>query len=183
MCDYGSYCCREDGDRSNCCANSTAPKITTSSIGAFLFQTSTAGISSTPSATPSPTPSPSSSSDPTLIAGTAVSTGTPFTPTPTVSPSDLCASERRKTAVVGGAVGGVLGAALVGALIAIFWLYKREKRQRKIKEHYEAQFEVSSAYWPRPHTAIVDTDEEVPRTPVEKEHSVVVTQEDGRAGK
>jgi len=175
MCDFGSYCCREIGDNANCCNNATAPKITTSSIGAFQIETSTASVSTTSTSTTPSTPtavavsSQSPSTEPTQVAGTAVSTGTPFTSTPTISPFDLCASERRKTATVGGAVGGALGAALIGACIAMFWLYKKEKHQRKIKEHYEAQFEVSSAYWPRPHTLVIGAESEVPGTPMEKE--------------
>ncbi|KAF2682100.1 hypothetical protein K458DRAFT_391135 [Lentithecium fluviatile CBS 122367] len=174
MCDYGSYCCREANDRNNCCNNATAPKIKTNSLGAFQFQTSTAGDSSTATAAAASS-TQSSSTKPTQVFGTAVSTGTPFTSSPTTSSTpDLCAAEKRKTVAVGGAVGGVLGAALVGALIAMFWLYKKEKHQRRIKEHYEAQFEVSSAYWPRPQTVVVDADSDLSGTPAEKDAEVVV---------
>lgn len=47
--------------------------------------------------------------------------------------------------LVGGAVGGTLGAAVVGLLALILWLYKKERRQRKLKEHYEEQFGQSYA--------------------------------------
>jgi len=43
-------------------------------------------------------------------------------------------------ATVGGAIGCTLGAALVGMIALVLWLYRKEKRQRKLKEHYEAQF-------------------------------------------
>jgi hypothetical protein len=46
---------------------------------------------------------------------------------------------------VGGAVGGTLGATILGLLAVLVWLYKKEKRQRKLKEHYEEQFEQSYA--------------------------------------
>jgi hypothetical protein len=174
MCDYGSYCCREVGDRTNCCNNATAPKVDTDAIGKFKFETSTAGISTTTSSSSATAAAISTSSptnEPTQVAGTAVSTGVPFTPSLSPSAASLCAAERRKTATVGGAVGGILGAALIVACIAMFWLYKREKHQRKIKEHYEAQFEVSSAYWPRPHT-IVEADSGII---LEKEAESVIT--------
>jgi hypothetical protein len=174
MCDYGSYCCREVDDRNNCCNNATAPKIRTNNLGAFQFETSTAGTSTTATAAAVSTLSPSSTTAPTQVVGTAVTTGVLFTAAPTVSSEETCASEKRKTAAVGGAVGGVLGAALVGALIAMFWLYKKEKHQRKLKEHYESQFEVSSAYWPRPQTVVVEAHSEMPGTPVEKEADEVV---------
>jgi len=47
--------------------------------------------------------------------------------------------------LVGGAVGGTLGAAILGLLAMSLWLYKKERRQRKLKEHYEEQFGQSYA--------------------------------------
>ena len=48
--------------------------------------------------------------------------------------------------MVGGVVGSILGAALLGLLGIILWMHKREQHQRKIKEHYEAQFGQNWAY-------------------------------------
>jgi hypothetical protein len=137
MCDYGSYCCRAVGDHNNCCSNATAPKITTTFLGALQLATSTAGLPST--ATPATT-----SQEPTTVVATAVSTGQPFTSTSLPSPASTCPKD--KSAQVGGAVGGVLSAAILGLLGVIFWMYKREKHQRKLKEHYEEQFGQNFAY-------------------------------------
>jgi len=35
---------------------------------------------------------------------------------------------------------------IAGLASTIFWMYKREKRQRKLKEHYEEQFSQTNAY-------------------------------------
>lgn len=153
MCDYGTYCCREVNDRTNCCNNATAPKISTNFLGAFQFETSTAGASAT--AVPvSVTSAPASStSEPTRVVATAVSTGSPFATAP--PQEDVCQKEKDKTKAVGGAVGGILGAALIGLVALILWMHKKEKRQRKLKEHYEAQFEQSWAYR---RTLVVESD-------------------------
>lgn len=130
-CDFGTYCCRAINDRRNCCNNSTAPRVTTSSIGAFQIHTATAVLpssSTTPSAVPTATGSPSE-----------------LEATPT-SNEDVCKSEKHKTAVVGGALGGVLGTAVVGLMGVVYWMSKREQRQRKLKEHYEEQFAQTWAY-------------------------------------
>ncbi|KAF2248852.1 hypothetical protein BU26DRAFT_405681, partial [Trematosphaeria pertusa] len=139
-CDFGIYCCRAVDDNANCCANSTAPRITTNAIGAFKFETSTAGAS------PATATASAANTATQVVFGTAVSTGTPSTLTPsqvgsasTAAP-DLCASAKRKTAIVGGALGSILGAALLGALGVIVWMHGKEKRQRRLKEHYETQF-------------------------------------------
>lgn len=129
MCDYGSYCCRAAGDHNNCCSNATAPKITTTFLGALQLATSTA-------ATPSREPS--------TVVATAVSTGQPFTSTSLPSPASTCPKD--KSAQVGGAVGGVLSVAILGLLGVIFWMHRREKHQRKLKEHYEEQFGQNFAY-------------------------------------
>ncbi|KAJ4986304.1 hypothetical protein SVAN01_08239 [Stagonosporopsis vannaccii] len=126
-CDFGIYCCRAINDRRNCCNNSTAPRVTTTSIGAFELQTATASstsISSAATATDSP-------SD---LEANLTST------------EDVCKDEKHKTAVVGGAVGGILGTTVVGMLGLVYWMSKREQRQRKLKEHYEEQFAQTWAY-------------------------------------
>ncbi|KAF2630982.1 hypothetical protein BU25DRAFT_407550 [Macroventuria anomochaeta] len=130
-CDFGTYCCRAINDRRNCCNNSTAPRITTSSIGAFQLQTATAVSSSTSTAASSSAIATESSSN---LEATLTFKG------------DVCKSERHKTAVVGGAVGGMLGAAVVGLMGVVCWMSKREQRQRKLKEHYEEQFSQTWAY-------------------------------------
>lgn len=48
--------------------------------------------------------------------------------------------------MVGGTIGGLFGAMIVSLMGALFWMYKREKRQRKLKEHYEEQFSQTAAY-------------------------------------
>lgn len=126
-CDFGTYCCRAVNDRRNCCNNSTAPRVTTTSIGAFQLQTATSSSASTSSA--------------------ATATDTPSDLEATLTPNeDVCKSEKHKTAVVGGAVGGILGTAVVGLLGLVYWMSKREQRQRKLKEHYEEQFAQTWAY-------------------------------------
>ncbi|KAH7068999.1 hypothetical protein BKA63DRAFT_99227 [Paraphoma chrysanthemicola] len=132
QCDIGQYCCRAINDRKSCCNNATAPKVTTSSIGAFLVQSTTA------------TPTPASST-PTQAVATAVSTGSPLD-LASLPTSNDCAKEKRQTAAVGGTIGGLFGAIIVGLAGALFWMYKREKRQRKLKEHYEEQFSQTAAY-------------------------------------
>jgi hypothetical protein len=129
-CDFGTYCCRALNDRRSCCNNSTAPKITTTSIGTFQLQPVTATSSSTATAAISATPTASP-----LDFGEGLTTK-----------DDICKSEKQKTAVVGGALGGVLGTAVVALMGAVFWMSKKEQRQRKLKEHYEEQFSQTWAY-------------------------------------
>ncbi|OAL03867.1 hypothetical protein IQ06DRAFT_270058 [Phaeosphaeriaceae sp. SRC1lsM3a] len=135
QCDYGVYCCRASNDRSSCCNNASAPKVTVSSIGAL--QITSTPLASITLALPSSTP--------TQIVATAVSTGTPFDTTSAPATND-CTKEKRQTAVVGGTIGGIFGAVIVGLAGALLWLYKMEKRQRKLKEHYEEQFSQTAAY-------------------------------------
>jgi hypothetical protein len=153
MCDYGSYCCRAVDDHNNCCNNATAPKVTTSFLGAFQFETSTAGLSSTTSLSATAT---STSVAPTSVAATAVSTGEPFsqsTATPLPRPDDIC--KKDKSAEVGGAVGGTLSAVILGLMGMMWWMHKKERRQRRLKEHYEAQFGQNWAYR---RTIVVESD-------------------------
>jgi hypothetical protein len=79
------------------------------------------------------------------VVATAISTGSPFDTTSTPIPND-CKKEKHRTAVVGGTVGGILGAIIVGLFGAMLWMHKMEKRQRKLKEHYEEQFSQTAAY-------------------------------------
>ena len=130
-CDFGTYCCRAINDQRNCCSNSTAPRISTSSIGAFQLQATTTAPSSTPTAATS----------------IATTTGSPSNREATLkSNEDVCESERHKTALVGGALGGILSAVIVSLMGLVFWMSKREYRQRKLKEHYEEQFAQTWAY-------------------------------------
>jgi hypothetical protein len=128
-CDYGKYCCRAINDKRSCCANSTAPRVTTTYVGALQ-------VSAT---------SLSTSSQPTLVAATAISTGIPFHAT-AASDVNTCRKERHNTAIVGGTLGGVFGAITLGLAGVIFWMHKKEMRQRKLKEHYEEQFSQTNAY-------------------------------------
>lgn len=60
-------------------------------------------------------------------------------------------------------MGGILGAAVLGLIGMIVWMHKKEKRQRKLKEHYEEQFGQNFAYR---RTIIVESDSrEVLSTP------------------
>jgi hypothetical protein len=127
QCDYGVYCCRVVNDRGSCCNNDSAPKVTMSSIGGLQL--------------PTPTTSPT----PIQAVATAVSTGTPFDATAAPTMND-CKKEKHQTTVVGGTIGGLFGAIIVGLLGATWWMYKRERRQRKLKEHYEEQFSQTAAY-------------------------------------
>ncbi|CAO2654819.1 Nn.00g115520.m01.CDS01 [Neocucurbitaria sp. VM-36] len=126
ICDYGEYCCRAINDQRSCCNNATAPKVTTTFLGALQVLAS-------------------STSEPTRVVGTAVSTGTPFSAT-TAPDQDVCKKEKRKTAIVGGTVGSLFGAVILGLVGTILLMYKKEKRQRKLKEHYEEQFSQTNAY-------------------------------------
>jgi hypothetical protein len=90
------------------------------------------------------TPAPTTSSSANIVA-TAISTGSPFDATATPITND-CQKEKRQTAIVGGTIGGIFGAITVGLLGAMLWMYKMEKRQRKLKEHYEEQFSQTAAY-------------------------------------
>lgn len=117
QCNYGTYCCRAPNDRQSCCDDPAAPKVTTASIGAFQVL-----------------PTPSTTAQPTQVIATAPPN------------SDICRKERDHTAVVGGTIGGLFGAIIVGLLGALFWVYKQEKRQRRLKEHYEEQFAQTTTY-------------------------------------
>jgi hypothetical protein len=132
QCDYGVYCCRAPNDRRNCCNNSTAPRVTMSSISVASLPIST-------------TSSPSPTSDPTNVVVTAVSTGSAISAT--VAPAtNNCEKEKQNTAIVGGTIGGLFGATILGLGAGLFWMYRRELRQRKLKEHYEEQFSQTAAY-------------------------------------
>lgn len=63
-----------------------------------------------------------------------------------MSNENVCKNEKHKTAVVGGAIGGILGTAVIGLMGLVYWMSKREQRQRKLKEHYEEQFAQTWAY-------------------------------------
>lgn len=47
---------------------------------------------------------------------------------------------------MGGTVGGLFGALILGLVATILLMYKKEKRQRRLKEHYEEQFSQTNAY-------------------------------------
>lgn len=79
------------------------------------------------------------------VVATAVSTGTPFEATTTPT-AHACAKEKRETAIVGGTIAGVFSMLIAGLSATVYWMYKREKRQRKLKEHYEEQFSQTNAY-------------------------------------
>ncbi|KAI4672607.1 uncharacterized protein J4E78_001108 [Alternaria triticimaculans] len=72
------------------------------------------------------------------------------TPSPaaatTAPPPNTCSKEKKETAIVGGVLTAVFTMIIAGLASTIFWMYKREKRQRKLKEHYEEQFSQTNAY-------------------------------------
>ncbi|KAL5387201.1 hypothetical protein DPSP01_003812 [Paraphaeosphaeria sporulosa] len=147
ICDFGSYCCRAAGDLRSCCNNATAPQIKTNFIGAFQFETSTDGASSTgrsisTASSTRPSATSSASTSPTEILAAAASSTNTF---PTASTqADLCAAEKRRTNVIGGTLAGFFCVAIISLLAAIFFLFQKEKKQRKLKEHYEEQFATTS---------------------------------------
>jgi hypothetical protein len=103
---------------------------------------SSIGLASLPTSTST---SSSSTSDPTNVVATAVSTGSPLSATATPA-SNNCEIEKKQNAIVGGTIGGLFGAMAVGLAAALFWMHKQELRQRKLKEHYEEQFSQTAAY-------------------------------------
>lgn len=84
----------------------------------------------------------------TVSSATATATGSPsdLKEATLTSNADVCRSEKHKTVVVGGVLGGILGSTVVGLLGLTYWMWKREQRQRKLKEHYEEQFAQTWAY-------------------------------------
>ncbi|KAK3202615.1 hypothetical protein GRF29_154g160871 [Pseudopithomyces chartarum] len=137
-CDFGSYCCRAADDKKSCCNNASVLKITTKSLGTLMLNSSTATNTSTTTST-----STSSSS---TSAPTSSPTQLPITTTPSTTPSEptSCAAEKRHTAIVGGTLSGIFSSIIVALLAAIYFLVQREKKQRKLKEHYEEQFATSA---------------------------------------
>ncbi|KAF2451650.1 hypothetical protein P171DRAFT_468159 [Karstenula rhodostoma CBS 690.94] len=143
MCDYGSYCCRAADDHNSCCNNATAPQIKTKFIGAFQFQTSTTGASSTHSPTSTASSSRSSATSSSSVPATevrvAAASSTNTAPTASSQPV-LCEAEKRRANIIGGTLAGFFSVAVISLLAAILFLFQKEKKQRKLKEHYEEQF-------------------------------------------
>ncbi|KAF2273022.1 uncharacterized protein EI97DRAFT_445299 [Westerdykella ornata] len=175
-CDLGTYCCRTSTDRRSCCANPSAAKFQASSLGSILFPPSINN------AVTEPSPSPSlSSANPNAqdgdVRATARSTGSPISlsTTPTNPPSDSPLSDcpstaasfssSSNTAKITGAVGGTLGFVIICLCALLFWMYKCERRQRRLKEHYEEQFGQNWA-WRR--TVVVGSEEGLVRSGSEK---------------
>jgi len=126
-CNYGTYCCRAAGDRRSCCDDANVRKISTNSIGALLLwaNNTTATASSTTKS----------------AQATASSKGTPLADT--AAPLlNSCEKKIHKLVVVG----GILGATVLALVGAVYWMYTRERKQRKLKHHYEKQFSQTNAY-------------------------------------
>lgn len=122
-CDSGEYCCRAANSTKSCCNDPTASRVTTP-LSATL-QTS----SLVPAATNSQDQQSSShSSAPTALANPA------------------CDQQNNQTAIVGGTLGGILGGIIIGLALTVRWMYQRERRQRRLKKHYEAQMSKTNAY-------------------------------------
>ncbi|CAA9964877.1 hypothetical protein PTMSG1_08236 [Pyrenophora teres f. maculata] len=125
-CDVGKYCCRAANDQRSCCNNSTAPKVA-AILGATLQLPD----------------SPAASETEDMVVAAVASAPSQATTSP---PTQACkATEHRlKVATI---IGGVLLGTIIAVLTAAtLWIYKEEKRQRKLKEHYESQFSQTNAY-------------------------------------
>lgn len=133
-CDYESYCCGLATDKGSCCSKLAARKFTATPPGAFQFPTPTSIVSMTATASSAPNTFPTAATVTAETRSPAMSTLEP-----------ICAKD--KSLLVGVAVGGTLGLALVGLLAVLLWMYKRERRQRRLKEHYEAQFSTFNTCW------------------------------------
>ncbi|USP76004.1 hypothetical protein yc1106_03278 [Curvularia clavata] len=123
-CNSGEYCCRAANSTESCCNDPTAPQITT------LLNATLQVPSPVPTATQTPkqeSPSPNSS--------------------PSTSALPVCNKQNNHTAaVVGGTLGGILGGIILGLALTVRYMYKRERRQRRLKEHYETQMSKTNAY-------------------------------------
>ncbi|KAJ4351517.1 uncharacterized protein N0V89_006860 [Didymosphaeria variabile] len=123
------------------------PQIKTKFVGAFQFETSTSTESSTssPASTTSSRPSSTSASPTTSQIGVVAAATSSVSSLPTASnESSTCAADKHQLKVVGGTLAAFFCAAIAGLLAATFFLFKKEKKQRKLKEHYEAQFATTS---------------------------------------
>ncbi|PVI04629.1 hypothetical protein DM02DRAFT_624696 [Periconia macrospinosa] len=87
MCDYGSYCCREAGDLSNCCTDPNIPRISSRSIGSLLSPILSALSPPIPPPPPSSSSSSSTSSTPLPSSSSSSSSSSSPTPSPLPSPS------------------------------------------------------------------------------------------------
>lgn len=130
-CNYGTYCCRAAGDRRSCCDNASVPKITTNSIGTLGLQANT-----------------TTATDFNITEAVQLNAPSMRAPLEDDAPPILnsCEKERRKLAVVSGIIGGILGTALLVSVGVTYWMYTRERRQRRLKQHYEKQFSQTNAY-------------------------------------
>ncbi|ORY09636.1 hypothetical protein BCR34DRAFT_602641 [Clohesyomyces aquaticus] len=143
-CDYGSYCCRASSDHQNCCTDSLAPRFQTTDLGSLQLPTSSSPSSKEPTA---PTPATAITTKPNQHPlKRQQTTNTTTTITINSSPSaNLCPSSPSQIKLISSIIGGSLGAVILALLATILWLAKREKRQRKLKQHYESQVQKSWA--------------------------------------
>ncbi|RMZ72709.1 N-acetyltransferase eso1 [Pyrenophora seminiperda CCB06] len=125
-CNVGQYCCRAANDQRSCCNNSTAPKVTATLDVTLQLPNSSAA---------------SKSEDVEAPAITSVLSQATSTP-----PADTCNTTKHHLAIAITIGGVLLGTIIAGLAAAMFWIYKEEKRQRKLKEHYESQFSQTNAY-------------------------------------
>ncbi len=128
VCEFGKYCCRAAGDTRGCCGSPLAPKVNTTNVGTFQISTVVTSNSSQSSA-----------------AATTPSTIPAAQGQRTVD-DNACRKEKQATAIVGGTLGSIFGTIILALCYLLFWMHKREQRQRKLKEHYEAQISQSNAY-------------------------------------
>ncbi|KAF1964621.1 hypothetical protein BU23DRAFT_53645 [Bimuria novae-zelandiae CBS 107.79] len=129
--------------RDNFCNNTTAQKIKTKLLGAFQFEISTAGITSTATSTSMTSSSTAAASSSFTSMHSQALAATAPSNTASTEPA-LCAAEKRQIAVVEGTLAGISSVAILSLLAAVFYLYQKEKKQRKLKEHYEEQFATTS---------------------------------------
>jgi len=120
-CNVGKYCCRAANDQQSCCNNSTAPKVT-ATLGATLQLPTLPATSETEDiVAPAVTSAPSQA-------------------------TNTCKTTENHLAIATIVVGVFLSTIIIGLVVTTLWIYKEEKRQRKLKEHYESQFSQTNAY-------------------------------------
>ncbi|KAF2750501.1 hypothetical protein M011DRAFT_456368 [Sporormia fimetaria CBS 119925] len=136
-CGVGVYCCRASTSTTNCCANASSPKFRPTALGAVVLPSPLASL---------PIPSPSSTPSSELPASSS-------TPSPTSAPQSSakeiasCPTPKQlNIAVLGGAIGSALGSIILALSGVLYLVWKRERRWKRLKEHYEEQFGMNWAY-------------------------------------
>lgn len=125
----GEYCCRAAGSTKSCCNNAVAPRIQGplhATLQSPLVPISKDNVVSAPQ-TPLATPSPATSMNQAAAAST-------------------CAEDQARWTIIAATLGALLAGITVSFIITTVWLHKRERRQRRLKEHYETQMSKTNVY-------------------------------------